>query len=154
MNHRTQKPPSPQINCTTDCFMFFSRTSRKATRCVAKYFIRIALLPYLFQALEDDCSNAHSILGNQSGQALLWSRRGIGVRRPGPLNPLSTTTPSQPSRTRKDREVNCRGFACENIFRTRVPAVTRVILKRDQMKTWELVEYSEVFVLYPRGRKH
>jgi hypothetical protein len=34
----------------------------------------------------------------------------------------------------------------KSCFRARVPAVTQVLLKRDQMKTWELKEYSQVFV--------
>jgi hypothetical protein len=35
----------------------------------------------------------------------------------------------------------------KSFFRTRVPAVTRVVSKRDRMKTWELRECSQVFVL-------
>jgi hypothetical protein len=79
-------------------------------------FIRIGLLPDYFRALEDNYSNTQSSLENRSDQASLWSHEGVGVGRPGLLNPLSAITRSQPPRTRKVREVTCRGFACEIIF--------------------------------------
>jgi hypothetical protein len=54
---------------------------------------------------EDDYSNAQSNLENRNSQAVLRSRGGVGVVRPGPFNLLSATVRSQPPRTGEVREI-------------------------------------------------
>jgi hypothetical protein len=104
-----------------NCFIVIIRTSCMATKRVAKFFIHIALLPDYFRALRDNCSNTQSDLENQSDRATLWSRGGVGVRKPGLFDPLSATIRSQPPRTQKVQEVTCRGLARANIFSDRTP---------------------------------
>jgi hypothetical protein len=58
-----------------------------------------------FRASEDDCSNAQPNLGDKNSQAVLRSRGGVRVVRPGPFNPLSATIRSEPLGTRKVREI-------------------------------------------------
>jgi hypothetical protein len=58
-----------------------------------------------FRASEDDCSNAQPNLGVRNSQAVLRSCGGVRVVRPGPFDPLSATARSEPSGTRKGREI-------------------------------------------------
>jgi hypothetical protein len=58
-----------------------------------------------FRAPEDDRSNAQPNLGDKNSQAVLRSRGGVRVVRPGPFIPLSATISSQPLGTRKVREI-------------------------------------------------
>jgi hypothetical protein len=85
-----------------------------------------------------NAANAQSNLENRNVRVVLGSRGGVGVGRLGLFNPLSATAHLQPLGTRKVWEITCRDFACENIFRTGVLAVTRVLLKRYRMKTGNL----------------
>jgi hypothetical protein len=118
-----------------------------ATKHVAKFFIRNALLPDFFRALRDNCNNAQSDLENRSDRATLWSRRGVGVRKLSLFDKLSATICSQPPSTRKVREVTCRDFTRKNIFSDQSPDGHSSALEKRSDEDWELEEYSQVIVL-------
>jgi hypothetical protein len=99
-----------------------------------------------FRVLEDDCSNVQSNLENRKGQAVLWSHGGIGVGRPGPFNPLSTTVCLQPPRTQKVREITSQGFTRENIFFDRSPGGHSSAFEERLEEGCELKEYLQVFM--------
>jgi hypothetical protein len=98
------------------------------------------------RVLEDDCSNAQPNLENRKGRAVLWSHGGVGVGRPGPFNPLSAIVRSQPPRTQRVREIVDRDFARENIFSDQSPGGHSNAFEKRSDESWELKEYSQVFV--------
>jgi hypothetical protein len=104
------------------------------------------LSPDYFRAPEDDYSNTHSDLGKRKSRAVLRSHGGVGVIRPGLFDPLGATVRSQPTGTRKAREITSRDFARENIFSDWSPGGHSSALEKRSDESWRLEVYSQVFV--------